>query len=111
MSQLCIPSGSLYKVIKKLEPGESFEHTCGLLFLYEGKYLVDVSCAANQKFSSRYSSSQKRQRAYAVIDEKKVDATAILTPYSPRTVLKKLQMFDEDFWAQSFAITVKAEVR
>lgn len=100
MKELYLPSGMLDKGIKKLCPGESFEHSCGLLFLYHGEYMVDVCCSMNRGFGSHRPS---RQRSYAIKNDPTSDRHK---PPTPRTVNDKLKFFEADFWAQSFCVTV-----
>jgi len=113
MNQLCLPSGIMNKGIKKLCPGETFEHSCGLFFLYEGEFMIDISCSANRKFGTP---TPKRQRAFAIGEnvpgspppstngDKKMSWS---TPLSPGSVSKKLKYHEADFWAQTFALNVK----
>ena len=95
----------------QLTPGETFEHSCGLLFLYEGEYMIDISCSANRKFGTP---TPKRQRAFAIgenapnspnctTSDKKLSWT---TPLSPNSVSKKLKYHEADFWAQTFVLNV-----
>lgn len=97
-------------LIFQLSPGETYQHECGLLFLYEGEFMIDISCSANQKFGSPM---QKRQRAFAIADnqatslvEKSPKDTSCTTPLSPNSVSKKLKYHEANFWAQSFALNI-----
>ena len=95
----------------QLTPGETFEHSCGLLFLYEGEFMVDISCSANRKFGTP---TPKRQRAFAIGEHapgSPVSATgdkrmSWTGPLSPGSVSKKLKYHEADFWAQTFVLNV-----
>eukprot|EP00795_Rhopilema_esculentum_P008579 gene8579-14587_t len=54
--------GTLEKTTRKLIPGETLDHSCGLLFLFAGDYIVDITC----KVDSGPSVSLKRQRSRPV---------------------------------------------
>eukprot|EP00794_Sanderia_malayensis_P011960 gene11960-13197_t len=61
-----IHCGSLKKLTRKLSPNEALDHSCGLLFLYTGEYIIDVSCTISKTPARR---SVKRERARAIIND------------------------------------------
>lgn len=99
----------MFLYLLQLCPGETYKHQCGLLFLYEGEFMVDISCSANRKFGSP---TQKRQRAFAIAENQptlsveKPPTDTWAQPLSPNSVSKKLKYHEANFWAQSFALNI-----
>ena len=96
----------------QLDPGETFEHSCGLLFLYNGKYMVDISCFINDKFGK---STLCRERTFVMESATSRDRNRVpvnrrrhySVPLSPKTVSSKLKTHEANFWGQTFTVNVK----
>lgn len=107
MKQLCAPSGCLYKCITTLAPAQTLHHSCGLLFMYGGKFVVDVSCHIDVLDTEQPSTTDGFPLRSGSMSQHGLRRATSLSPRHKYPLLCKQKPQCPGFWEQTVIVDVK----